>query len=218
MPANYRGKRRRANSKAGFAGWLRDVFAFRLAAPALATQRGATPMNNDPSFAPATAPKNNGLAVTSLVLGILSVAVCGVGIIFSIPGVITGILGLKRVKASHGSQKGHGLAVAGIVLSAVSLVMLPIVGLLAAIAVPNFVKARESAQRSACMANMRSINDAKAQWTLENNKAAGDTVEAADIFGSAKYVRQAPTCPAQGTYIVNPIGTNPECTVHGSLP
>lgn len=175
-------------------------------------------MNNDPSLAPATATKNNGLAVTSFVLGILSVLACGVGIIFSIPGVITGILGVRRVKGSHGSQKGHGLAVAGIVLSAVSLVMLPVVGLLAAIAVPNFVKAREAAQRNACMANMRTIESAKQQWATDNNKRAGETFDESDLSVLDKYVRQAPTCPAQGTYIVNPVGTNPECTIHGLLP
>jgi competence protein ComGC len=175
-----------------------------------------TRMNNDPSLASAPAPKNNNLAVTSLVLGILSVLACGVGIIFSIPGVITGIMGLRRVKSSQGSQKGHGLAVTGIVLSAVSLVMLPIIGLLAAVAIPNFVKAREAAQRNACLVNMRMIDASKEQWRVENNKAVGDAIEAADLFGPGKASRQAPSCPAQGTYIINPAGMNPECTVHGS--
>jgi competence protein ComGC len=57
-------------------------------------------------------------------------------------------------------------------MSAVSLLMLPVIGLMAAIAIPNFVKAREAAQRTACRANIRSIESAKEVWALENKKKA----------------------------------------------
>jgi competence protein ComGC len=174
-------------------------------------------MNTEPSplSVPAAPEKTNGLALASLILGILSLLACGVGIIFSIPGVICGILGLKRVRNSAGTQKGRGFAIAGLVMSAVSLVMLPVIGLMAAIAIPNFVKAREAAQRNACRANIRSIEAAKDVWALENNKKPGDVIQDDDVFGSGKALRGIPTCPKGGSYIVNPVGTGPECTVHG---
>src|SRR5689334_21900550 len=100
-------------------------------------------MNTDPTPGAAPTPKTNGVALASLILGILSLLACSVGVIFSVPGVICGILGIKRVRKSGGTQKGHGFAVTGLVMSALSLVMLPIIGLLAAVAIPNFVKARE---------------------------------------------------------------------------
>ena len=176
-------------------------------------------MNTDPSPSIPAAPKKpNGLALASLILGILSLLACGVGIIFSIPGVICGILGIKRVKNSGGTQTGQGLAVAGLVMSTVSLVMLPVIGLMAAIAIPNFVKARETAQRSACQANLRNINAGKDVWVLENNRKPGDIIQDEDLFGRGKALRGVPTCPKGGSYIVNPVGTNPECTLHGVSP
>jgi competence protein ComGC len=174
-------------------------------------------MNTDPTPIPAPRPKTNGVALASLILGILSLLACGVGIVFSIPGVICGILGIKRVRKSAGTQKGHGLAVTGLVMSAVSLVMLPIIGLLAAVAIPNFVKARETAQRNACMANLRNIDAAKEIWAVEKNRKPGDVVQDSDLFEAGKYLPKIPECPKQGSYIINSVGTKPECTVHGTL-
>ena len=53
------------------------------------------------------------------------------------------------------------------------MIVVAIIGLLAAIAIPNFVKARTSAQKNACIANMRQIEGAKEQWALENKKTEG---------------------------------------------
>ena len=81
-------------------------------------------------------PKTNGLAMTSLVLGILSLVLCVVGILFAIPGLICGFMGMSRVTKSGGTEKGHGLALAGTIMSGVALVVFPVIGLLTAIAVP----------------------------------------------------------------------------------
>jgi prepilin-type N-terminal cleavage/methylation domain-containing protein len=53
------------------------------------------------------------------------------------------------------------------------MIVVAIIGLLAAIAIPNFVKARQTAQRNACISNLRQIDGAKEQWALENKKSAG---------------------------------------------
>jgi len=56
------------------------------------------------------------------------------------------------------------------------MIVVAIIGLLAAIAIPNFVKARENAQLNSIFNNLRIIEGAKDQWALENKKGTGDTV------------------------------------------
>lgn len=87
-------------------------------------------------------------------------------------------------------------------------------GMLAAIAIPNFVKARETSQRNACINNLRMIGAAKDQWALENGKKKGDVPTKADL---KPYLRNGkfPHCPAGGTYSINPIGEPPTCSVPG---
>ena len=172
-------------------------------------------MNADSSLPHAPQPKTNKLAVSSLVLGILGLVLCVVGIVFAIPGLICGIMGMKRVKRSGGTEKGFGLAVAGTALSGAALVIFPVVGLLAAIAIPNFVKAREAAQRNGCIANLRAMDGAKAIWALENKKMEGETPTDVDLFGTAKYVPVKPVCPKGGIYSLNPAGTKPTCSMPG---
>ena len=158
-------------------------------------------------------PKTNRLAITSLVLGILSLVFCVAGILFAIPGLICGIMGMKRVKNSGGTERGHGLALTGTVLSGVALLLCPIIGLLAAIAVPNFLKAREASMRTACTMNLKAIDGAKATWALEQKKPDGVTPVDSDLFGPTSFMRAKPVCPKGGTYSLNPTGTKPTCTI-----
>src|SRR5438477_12065760 len=55
------------------------------------------------------------------------------------------------------------------------MIVVAIIGLLAAIAIPNFVRARTTSQRNACINNLRQIDGAKQQWALENHKTSTDT-------------------------------------------
>jgi competence protein ComGC len=162
-------------------------------------------------------PKTNRLAITSLILGILSLALCVVGILFAIPGLIFGFLGMSRVKNSGGTQKGHGLALAGTIMSGAGLVLFPVVGLLAAIAIPNFVKARTTAQRNACISNLRMIDGAKATWALENKKTQSETPMSDDLFGPGKYNSSELKCPAGGIYLLNTVEEKPGCSVSGHV-
>jgi len=61
------------------------------------------------------------------------------------------------------------------------MIVVAIIGLLAAIAIPNFVRARESAQLNSIANNLRILEGAKEQWALENKKATTDTVAIADV-------------------------------------
>ncbi|MBN2506515.1 MAG: prepilin-type N-terminal cleavage/methylation domain-containing protein [Verrucomicrobia bacterium] len=95
------------------------------------------------------------------------------------------------------------------------MIVVAIIGLLAAIAIPNFVRARQSSQTSACIANLKQIDGAKATWALEMKKTNLDTPTDADLFGATLYIREKPQCPGGGTYSLNAVDTKPTCTVAG---
>ena len=93
------------------------------------------------------------------------------------------------------------------------MIVVAIIGLLAAIAIPNFVKARSLSQRNACIENLRQIFYAKATWALETHQASSVTPGDTDLFGSTLYVREKPQCPASGTYTLLAMDSKPTCTL-----
>ena len=101
------------------------------------------------------------------------------------------------------------------------MIVVAIIGLLAAIAIPNFVKARTTAQTNACIANLKQIQGAIEQWALENKKAAGAAVAVTDISGDAtKHIKGAINtdikCPSGGTYAATTVDANPSCSTAGT--
>ena len=95
------------------------------------------------------------------------------------------------------------------------MIVVAIIGLLAAIAIPNFIKAREASQKNACIANLKQIDGAKNTWALEQKKVSTDTPVDADLFGNTLYIRDKPACPAAGTYTLGTVSDKPTCTVAG---
>lgn len=100
------------------------------------------------------------------------------------------------------------------------MIVVAIIGLLAAIAIPNFVKARTSAQTNACIANLKQIQGAIEQWALETKASPGDGVTLAEISGTpnshiAKLINGGLDCPGGGTYAVTTIDAIPTCTIPG---
>ena len=93
------------------------------------------------------------------------------------------------------------------------MIVVAIIGLLAAIAIPNFIKAREASQKNACIANLKQIDGAKNTWALENKKVALDPVADTDLYGTSKYIRDEPKCPANGVYALGNVATPPECSL-----
>jgi prepilin-type N-terminal cleavage/methylation domain-containing protein len=97
------------------------------------------------------------------------------------------------------------------------MIVVAIIGLLAAIAIPNFVRARTTSQMNACINNLRQIDGAAQQWALENKASAGATVSFAEISG---YLKNAVTCPAGGasatfatSYTLNGVTNHPTCQI-----
>ncbi len=92
------------------------------------------------------------------------------------------------------------------------MIVVAIIGLLAAIAIPNFVKARQASQKSACIANLKQIEGAKATWALETKQIASAIPGDADLFGTDKYIREKPECPAGGVYALLGVDLKPTCS------
>lgn len=100
----------------------------------------------------------------------------------------------------------------GFTLVEIMIVVL-IIGILLAIAVPNFVRARESSRTKACISNLKQIDAAKEQWAMDNNKSNGDACEMTNLVPN--YLKSTPSCPSGGTYTVGNVGANPTCNIAG---
>ncbi len=96
------------------------------------------------------------------------------------------------------------------------MIVVAIIGLLAAIAIPNFVKARATSQANACINNLRQIDAAANQFALEKGKTTGASITLTiDLTPYIKLnsANSLPPCPAGGTYTLTIVGTNPVCSL-----
>ncbi len=96
------------------------------------------------------------------------------------------------------------------------MIVVAIIGLLAAIAIPNFIKARATSQMNACINNLRQIDAAANQFALEQGKKTGDTFTwPTDLTPYIKLNSSSsiPSCPANGTYAISVVGNTPTCTL-----
>lgn len=174
-------------------------------------------------------PQSKGLAITSMVLGIISVSCLGLvikslvdfsrnmppgtisvawlGFITGLPAIITGHIAHSRARKAPEQYGGARFAKAGFVMGYVSVLFTL---LLLAIAVP-FVRAGQAAMRAECIKNLRLIEAAKEQWAFENKKTAGEPVIDDQVERSWKSSNR-PICPAGGVYSYNPVGMEPTCS------
>jgi len=102
------------------------------------------------------------------------------------------------------------------------MIVVAIIGLLAAIAIPSFMKARTTSQQNACINNLRQIDSGKEQAALElrwtNGQAiAGSESNVNNYIKGLAGTTNMPSCPAGGTYAYNDIGSNPTCNVTGHV-
>ena len=99
------------------------------------------------------------------------------------------------------------------------MIVVAIIGLLAAIAVPNFVQARTSARTNICVNNLRLISSAKDQAALENglaDTATPTTTQLSPYLKATDATTGLPVEPTSGTYSVNAVSARPTCSVGGT--
>lgn len=124
----------------------------------------------DQTTPPPAAPKTSGLAVASLVLGILSFLGAVILIFPTVLAIVFGHVAYAKIRKNRGLS-GAGLAVAGFVLGYVSLVFAIFwLGLLGAMAVPAFQKARAVSFEKILQNDARQIGAAAQQYMLENGE------------------------------------------------
>jgi len=97
------------------------------------------------------------------------------------------------------------------------MIVVAIIGLLAAIAIPSFMKARTQSQTNACINNLRQIEAAKEQWALEKRKQQGIDAVTTEVMDYLKNPSSATNCPAGGAVAFNQVGTNATCSAVGGL-
>ncbi len=95
------------------------------------------------------------------------------------------------------------------------MIVVAIIGLLAAIAIPNFIRARTTSQANACVNNLRQMDGAKQQWALERRQTSTASVNNTDITPYIKLnsASSLPGCPAGGTYTLGAVSVNPTCNI-----
>jgi|SRR5688572_22283114 len=87
------------------------------------------------------------------------------------------------------------------------MIVVAIIGLLAAVAIPNYVKSREISFRKACIANLKQLEGAVQNWALETRQSSATPINSAALFGPNNYIRRVIVCPAGGTpYIYGNVG------------
>ncbi|MDO8682006.1 MAG: prepilin-type N-terminal cleavage/methylation domain-containing protein [Armatimonadota bacterium] len=103
----------------------------------------------------------------------------------------------------------------GFTLIEIMIVVL-IIAILLAIAVPNFLKSRERSRSTTCQANMRQMDTAKEHWAMENSMGPTETPTASDLiteYMRARYENSLPVCPSGGTYTLGNMSTLPQCSI-----
>jgi len=100
------------------------------------------------------------------------------------------------------------------------MIVVAIIGLLAAIAIPNLVRARAASQANACINNLRQINDASDQFAIATGKTTGQSVSL--NLDLTPYIKlnatgKLPACPANGSYDIEAIGEHPTCSLGNNV-
>ena len=134
-------------------------------------------------FSPTTVPtpgmptaqqKTSGMAIASLVCGILNVFP------LSVIAIVLGHVSLSQIKKNAGQIQGKGLAIAGLVLGYLGIVAIPFILIIAAIAIPNFLRAKIAANESSAVGSVRVLETAELVYR-QQHQSEGFTCSLADL-------------------------------------
>jgi prepilin-type N-terminal cleavage/methylation domain-containing protein len=93
------------------------------------------------------------------------------------------------------------------------MIVVAIIGILAAIVVPNLRRSIDFSRQRACALNRRAIDGAKLQWAAEHKQPVTATPNDDDLFGKYSYIEHKPGCPAGGAYALKAVGEKCACNV-----
>lgn len=113
--------------------------------------------------------QRKGLAIASLILGIVGIPTFGVCFVGGITGIVLGIVALSKAGRNPVEYAGKGLAITGIILCSLSL-LIGIPGFIAAIAIPNLLKARQAANEVAALTDVKTIGEAQRLYSLTKGR------------------------------------------------
>jgi prepilin-type N-terminal cleavage/methylation domain-containing protein len=98
------------------------------------------------------------------------------------------------------------------------MIVVAIIGLLAAIAIPSIKNSIDKARKTACATNQKTIDGAKRLWSLENRKPGDAVPTDGDLFGKDSYIEHKPGCPAGGAYALNAVDEKCTCSIPKHVP
>lgn len=113
-------------------------------------------------------PVTDGKAVAALVLGLLTFVIW---ILAAVPAIVLGHLSLSDIKRSGGRLKGRGMALTGLIIGYLSIVAVPFILIIAAIAIPNLLRARMAANEAGAIAEVRRINRLAADYHASHQQS-----------------------------------------------
>jgi len=113
-----------------------------------------------------------GLAITSLVLGIISIPTLGLLVVGAIVAIVLGSIALNRIKKEPAIYAGKGMAVAGIVTGVVSLLLIAVFGIMAAIVVPKLNKNLSLGRESGAIQTLRTFHNTEMHFDVMNSRFA----------------------------------------------
>jgi prepilin-type N-terminal cleavage/methylation domain-containing protein len=100
------------------------------------------------------------------------------------------------------------------------MIVVAIIGLLAAIAIPNMMRARQTAQTNRCIDNLRMLDEAKQTWAMQTGQSSGATPQNSDIQPFLGHgAGELPVCPEdpnqqdQNSYSLNSVSNSPTCAI-----
>jgi type IV pilus assembly protein PilA len=127
--------------------------------------------------APSVAPKTSGMAIASLVCGIVNIFPA------FIVAIVLGHISLSQIRKSAGRLKGEGLAIAGLVLGYLGIVAIPFILIVAAIAIPNLLRAKIAANEASAASSIRVLLAAEVSYSTQHQDE-GFTCNLADLHSA----------------------------------
>jgi prepilin-type N-terminal cleavage/methylation domain-containing protein len=95
------------------------------------------------------------------------------------------------------------------------MIVVAIIGMLAAVAIPNIRQAITQARLRTCNINRKNIDAAKLRWALETRQPEAASPTDEDLFGADRYIEHKPDCPARGNYALHSVHEKCTCTAGG---